>query len=65
MDDGGAIYAEYAQLNIIDSAFEANHAYDGGAIYAALTDITVINSNFTQNTAIFYPFLKQHLRFLH
>ena len=55
---GGAIYAENAYLNIINTIFYNNHAYDissqntgeGGAIYNNASFIKIYNSTFLNNS---------------
>lgn len=47
----GAIYAEDSIVNISNSRFYNNYAYDGGAIYAENSTITITNSIFDSNQA--------------
>jgi predicted outer membrane repeat protein len=50
--DGGAIYADRGQLNLVDTVFEGNHAEsDGGAVYNFKTVTEMFDVDFLDNTA--------------
>ena len=49
---GGAIYVQFAELDIMNSKFSSNRAtVDGGAIWAYETHTTIVNTLFESNTA--------------
>jgi hypothetical protein len=51
-EDGGAIYADFATVEIIGSTFDTNQADDyGGAIYSYEGDLVITDSHFENNQA--------------
>ncbi|MBQ2653992.1 MAG: right-handed parallel beta-helix repeat-containing protein, partial [Methanobrevibacter sp.] len=48
---GGAIYVQSKNVNVVNSTFIENKASNGGSIYINAENVTVINSTFVKSTA--------------